>query len=153
MRGRKPAPTSLRILHGSVKAKREKRSEPQAPAGIPICPDWLEDEAKREWARIIPDLEEMNLLSSADRAALAAYCQAFADFCFATKAVKKSGRTFKTKTGYVAINPLVSEKRSAMRTMKDFLSEFGLTPSSRSRLSVPQKEVDDGMDAFLKGAG
>jgi phage terminase small subunit len=40
-----------------------------------------------------------------------------------------------------------------MRTMKDFLSEFGLTPSSRSRLSVPQKEVDDGMDAFLKGAG
>src|SRR5687768_3708732 len=76
-RGRKPKPTLLKILDGNPGKRPINESEPNAPDGVPDCPDWLDDEAKAEWARVIPELREMGLLSRADRPALAAYCTAW----------------------------------------------------------------------------
>ena len=74
MRGRKPKPTTLKLLAGNPGHRPLNGQEAVEPAELPDCPEHLDKDAQAEWQRISPILSEMNLLSSADRAALAAYC-------------------------------------------------------------------------------
>ena len=53
----------------------------------------------------------------------------------------------KTPNGYIQQNPLLGIIRNQMHIVNALLREFGLTPSSRTRL-VAQEE-DDGMDDIL----
>src|SRR6476620_7381333 len=96
MRGRKPKPTMLKVLDGNPGRRPLNECEPAAPQGVPECPDWLSDEAKAEWKRVIPELQMMGLLSSADRAALAAYCTAWCRWVEAEEMVKKFGTIVKS---------------------------------------------------------
>ena len=73
-RGRKPKPTSLKILAGNPGHRALNVHEPAAPEGIPECPDFLGDEARAEWDRICQVLLDMGMLTRADRTALSAYC-------------------------------------------------------------------------------
>ncbi|AEI94195.1 putative phage terminase, small subunit [Roseobacter litoralis Och 149] len=49
---------------------------PVAPDALPRCPGHLTDVARKEWRRLATPLHVMGVLSTTDRAALAAYCQA-----------------------------------------------------------------------------
>jgi hypothetical protein len=56
----------------------DTRDMPVAPDALPRCPAHLSDVARKEWRRIATPLYRMGVLSVTDRAALAAYCQAWA---------------------------------------------------------------------------
>ena len=45
---------------------------------LPRRPEWLEEDAKKEWKRLGKVLAEMGMLTEIDRAAFAGYCQAYA---------------------------------------------------------------------------
>jgi P27 family predicted phage terminase small subunit len=136
MRGRKPRPTHLKILEGNP-GKRPLGEEPQPSPDIPECPAHLDDEARAEWDRITPELRNCRLLTIVDRAALAAYCQAWSRWVKAEGIVRTSGEVLKSKTtGAVYQNPYLAIANRAMKQMKEFLTEFGLTPPSRVRLGV-----------------
>jgi P27 family predicted phage terminase small subunit len=50
--------------------------------------------------------------------------------------LKTTGTVVKSKTtGAVYQNPYLAVANRAMKQMRDFLTEFGMTPSSRSRVS------------------
>lgn len=54
--------------------------------------------------------------------------------------LKSTGTVIKSKTtGAIYQNPYLAVANRAMKQMRDFLTEFGMTPSSRSRVlsSVP----------------
>ena len=74
--------------------------------------------------------------SGGDDAALAAYCQAFERFVEAERKIRQSGLLIKTTGGNVIQNPLVGVANRAMEIMHKFLTEFGLTPSSRTRVAA-----------------
>jgi len=95
-------------------------------------------EAKREWARIAPELESLGLLTIVDRAALAGYCQAYARAMQAEQRVQKKGLIFTTNTGYVQQRPEVAIAQKSWQLVRAFAAEFGLTPSSRSRIEVKE---------------
>jgi P27 family predicted phage terminase small subunit len=138
-RGPAPKPTKLKVLHGNPGHRKLNKSEPQPRASAPSCPTWLSTEAKAEWRRIVPELEQLGLLTIIDRMALAALCQAWSEFHEATKILQEEGRTFTTDKGYVVQHPAVAMQRSAWSGVKTFCSLFGLDPSSRSRLQLPDK--------------
>ncbi len=77
-RGRKPKPTAIKILEGNPGKRQLNEHEPQPMKKAPSCPKWLEPEAKREWRRLAKTLEAMGVLTEADMAAFAGYCQAYA---------------------------------------------------------------------------
>ncbi|WP_218062938.1 phage terminase small subunit P27 family [Arthrobacter sp. SDTb3-6] len=54
-------------------------------------PDWLTAEAKDEWQRVVPGLQALELLKPEDRAVLAAYCETWAEFRNATRAIQENG--------------------------------------------------------------
>jgi P27 family predicted phage terminase small subunit len=152
MRGRKPKPTVLKVLEGNPGKRRINDREPEAPAGIPDCPDYLDDEARDEWQRTGEVLRDMGLLSLADRTALAAYCTAYSRWVQAEAAVKKYGTIVKSPDkGFPMKSPYLTIADQAMESMRKFMVEFGLTPSSRSRIKVPDAgQEGDEFDAFME---
>jgi P27 family predicted phage terminase small subunit len=152
MRGRKPKPTVLKILEGNPGRRPINKCEPQAPAEVPECPDFLDDEARAEWFRMAPVLQGMGVLTPADRAALAAYCTAYSRWVTAESQVKRLGTIVKSPLkNFPMKSPYLTVADQALETMRKFMVEFGLTPSSRGRIRLPEdRRAGDEFDAFLE---
>ena len=148
--GRPPKPTALKLLTGNPGKRRLQRNEPRPPPQRPPCPVWLDLQAKREWARIVPQLDRLGLLTQLDRAALAAYCQTYSRWVKAEKILQVEGYTCETEKGYVMARPEVAIANKALATLKGYCTEFGLTPSARGRMHTGAKEESDPFDAFLR---
>ncbi len=151
-RGRKPKPTALKVLEGNPGKRPLNTKEPQPEKKAPRCPSWLEQEAKNEWRRMSKTLEAMGVLTQVDKAAFAGYCQAYARWKEAEEFLSKHGTIFKTPSGYIQQVPQVSIAQTYLKVMKDFCSEFGLTPAARTRINVDTEAVntDDPMEELLK---
>jgi P27 family predicted phage terminase small subunit len=144
----------LKVLAGNPGKRPLNEREPAAPQGVPEIPEWLDGEAQAEWRRITVDLAEMGLLSKADRPALAAYCTAWSRWVDAEAQVKKYGTVVKSPDkGFPMKSPYLSIADQTMETMRKLMVEFGLTPSSRSRIRVPAggDEADE-LDRFLEAS-
>jgi P27 family predicted phage terminase small subunit len=143
MRGRKPTPTALKILHGNPGKRRLPDNEVQPPSEIPEPPDHLDDAAKKEWARITELLSQLGLIARLDMAGIAAYCVAFSRWADAERKVAKHGIiVMSPDKKFPMKSPYLSVAESAMEAMRKMLAEFGLTPSSRTRLSCGVKPLD-----------
>ena len=68
---------------------------------------------------------------------------AWANYVEASIGIRETGFLVKSKTGVLRINPWVTVQNKAMEQMKGFLIEFGMTPSSRSRISISEKPEED----------
>ena len=153
-RGRKPKPTAIKILEGNPGKRPLNKFEPTYRKKAPPCPAWLDDEAKREWRRLARTMESMGVLTEADMAAFAAYCDAYSKWKEATEFLDQHGLIFKTPSGYIQQVPQVSIAQTYGKLMTKIATEFGLTPASRSRIIAGNREggVVDEMDELLEGA-
>lgn len=154
MRGRKPLPSHLKLVQGN-RGKRQIRPESiKVEPSLPMPPPHLCDEAKVEWGRVASTLYALRLLSEADIAALAAYCQAWATFKRATEALEvmskgdplTKGLLIKTTNGNAIQNPLLGIANKAAADMVRFAAEFGMTPSARARINAPKGEETQSQD-------
>lgn len=144
MPGPPPKPTRLKVITGNPGHRPMNANEPQ-PTGIPDCPDHLDGAAKAEWSRISEELASIGLLTSVDRAALAAYCQAYSRWQDAEHGIAKHGLVVSVgrkddpkKSPYPIPSPYVAIANKALELMHKFLCEFGMTPASRTRIQVTQ---------------
>ena len=154
MAGRKPKPTAVKKLEGSPGKRKLNTKEPMPGKGMPDCPKWLLPEAKEEWNRLCEKLNQMGVLTEIDRAAFAAYCQSYARWKEAQEHINSEGATYETENGMQRPNPYVAICNTEQRLMMSAASEFGLTPSARSRImaasSANKNDVDE-MEALLGG--
>jgi P27 family predicted phage terminase small subunit len=139
MRGRRPKPTRIKILTGNPGKRALNKREPRPDPAVPACPPELGPSAQREWDRLVGDLSKFHLLTNLDRAALAAYCGAYALWAEATEAIQKYGSMVKSPTGYPMQSPYIAIANRQAEIMMRIASEFGFTPASRSRISIPQE--------------
>ena len=127
----------LKMLAGNPGKRRLHGQGPQLPASIPECPRHLSEEARREWKLMTSQLLQMGLLTQIDRAGLAAYCQWWARWVKAEQMVGKQGEVVKgARSGEMVRNPWLIISHQAWEHVRKLLVEFGLTPSSRSRLPI-----------------
>ena len=138
------APAKLKLLTGRAPGRDSGGREVQpGPAFVrvpPEAPEWLTEEAAAEWARVLPGLARLELLKPEDRAALAAYCEAWSTFRQATEVVQREGLTIEARQGKLT-HPAVGIARAAGREVRAWAAHFGLTPSSEQALS---RGADDG---------
>src|SRR6266478_11040 len=140
MRGRRPKPTRIKVLTGNPGKRPLNKDEPRPIPIVPDCPPELGPAAQREWARLIGELSSLNMVTKLDRAALATYCGAYALWAEATVAIQKFGAMVKSPTGYPMQSPYISIANRQAEIMMRIASEFGFTPASRSRISMPQED-------------
>ena len=152
-RGPRPTPTPILKLRGSREADREA-TEPQPEQKRPRLPKWLDEEAKIVWKQVVPQLERMHVLTRIDGNALARYCQLFSRWKKAEQFIQKYGESYplKDKDGNVKCFqqwPQVAIAHRLSLALTKIEAEFGMTPSGRSRITVPTKEPENKLLAFL----
>lgn len=118
----------------------------KVPGKAPVCPDWLDEEAKSQWSIVAAQLEEMGIAHLADASALATYCDMWSRWKQATASLRKNGSTYTTEKGWVIQRPEVAIARTLVSLMNKYQQQFGLTPASRAVLkvgAVAEKQVDE----------
>jgi P27 family predicted phage terminase small subunit len=96
-------------------------------------------------------LAQLGLLTAIDGVAFEAYCTLVARWREAEEALKKTGPVVKSPSGYPMLSPYYTVANQSLGQMRAYLTEFGLTPSSRSRISVRSADGVDPMEDFLFG--
>lgn len=168
MAGRRPKPTKLKKLAGNPGKRELNKKEPAPESTEPTMPPNLGELAQEEWKSIVAGLRPLGILSSIDGKALAAYCHEYSRWVEAELRVKKFGIVieepvfWKDNAGKPKViayrhkkNPACNVSEEALKTMKSYLIEFGMTPAARSRLRVekPGGEKTDPIDKFLNRSG
>lgn len=173
-RGPKPLPSNVHMLRGnpSKKTAAQLMDSLQPEIEIPDCPPHLLPEAKKEWKRISPELQRYGLISKIDRAALCLYVQTWAELVYAEKMLKRNmaraavkmeaaeaagqeyfggdGLTELTTNGNIIYSPYWVIANKARAQVDRFLSNFGMSPSSRGRVNpsnyLQRSLFDEGVD-------
>ncbi len=161
MKGRKPRPTLEVVREGNPGKRRINKNEPKPEPVAPACPNYLSTVARSEWQYIAPKLEKLGLLTKIDRALLVAYCISYARMKEAEKFIAEHGTSYETvvrdKWGAEIARkfvdyPAVKMQKDAIEQMRKIAVEFGMSVSSRSRMTLPsEKDVDDDMERLLSG--
>ena len=134
-------------------APPERRRAATRSPRLPACPACLGDEARKEWQRLSKELAELGLLTGLDRNLLAAYCQAHALWVEAVSSIARYGTMVKSPNGYPMQSPYVAVANKQVDIMVRIAAEFGMTPSSRTRIRVGDKPPEDPFEAFLQDRG
>lgn len=157
MRGRKPKPTQQQMNEGDPRKKGKGKlqqklaAEPIAARGLPDCPAHLRGMAAARWAFWKEELEKMRLDSRPDDAMLEGACRHYARAVEADLVIEVSGITVEEPVinregelvGHKIKNhPAIATSNAAWKQVRMFCSEFGLSPVSRTRLTV--EKADDG---------
>lgn len=158
-RGPNPLPSNVHQLRGnpSKKSAVQLTDSLQPEINIPGCPQHLLKEAKKEWKRITPILEQYGLVSKLDRAALSSYCQSWALLVYVEERIRRNmeladkkriecearGEEYKggdglvevTSNGNTIYSPYWVMRNRAHYAIERALINFGLSPAARGRVT------------------
>ncbi len=122
MRGRKPQPKALKLLRGT-RSDRVNDREP-VYCGDLVAPTYVHASGRELWDRLVALLEPAGVVTAGDWAGLVVLCSCW--------------ELWRSNPGNVA----------ARKDVIRLLVEFGLTPSSRTKVSGTVNPMDD-LERFL----
>jgi P27 family predicted phage terminase small subunit len=142
----KRRPAGLKLIEG-VRPGRDsggrKVVEPPAFRRVPPeAPEWLPEEARAEWDRVVPELARLDLLKPVDRSALTAYCLTWDRLVQAQREMERDGSVLSENSQGRVRHPAVAVIEAASKELRAWAGEFGLTPSAESK--VGRQGADDG---------
>lgn len=161
MKGRKPKPAHLHSVHGNPGKRPLKKDYGQKFEKVPKAPTELTARAKKHWPVVAKRLFHAGVLARTDIDGLIAYCEAYGAWREAMNDVARRGEFFEPiktvttkpdgttieKYGPPVRNPYLNIANKEFEKMSKLLTEFGMTPSSRTRVS-PVPGGDDGGDGW-----
>lgn len=146
--GRPRTPTAVLERRGSRRGKDRAPNEPR-PRGEAKIPEWLSPEAKQIWHEVIRTWTETpGLITAVDANALARYCETFAAWRRNHAYCLDHGDhyTLYDKDGnirYYQLRPEATQRNKQAILLMRMEREFGMTPSSRARLRVPDSPQEE----------
>ncbi len=129
--GRPCLPNALREMKGGH-YRKHNAAEPR-PSGAVRCPSQLRPEVRRVWRRLAKVLMPLGLLSAADQDNFALLCVAVERWGRAQQQISQFGEVVAVK-GKPQPNPWLRIASEAEQVISRVGGEFGLSPSSRTRL-------------------
>ena len=140
MKGRKKLPDNIKALRGTDQPCRmSDKPAVQTPMVVKLPKVGLKGTAKKIFAVVATELMHNNLLDVYGVDMIVAYAREMALYHDMMTEVEREGVTIEvvTKTGVVTqINPKRKVAEGALASAKSLATEFGMTPSSRSRVSA-----------------
>lgn len=140
-KGRKPTPTAIKELRGTVQPCRANPNEQALDAitKLPYAPRWFSNTAKLIYKTKGEQLRQLGVLTPLDLELFISFCREYANYIdtaaelekIPLKAVmdEKSEQVFKRMS---RIN------KESWDRAKSLAAEFGFTPSARAKFSQPQ---------------
>ena len=149
-RGPRPTPTAILKLRGSRRAGRLGAVEP--PPSRPRRPSSLSPGAARAWNQIVPGLAAVGILAAVDATALVLLCESIALWQTATAEMNRIGLIINAD-GRIRRNPYLLIASRAGDQMAKMLAEFGMTPSSRSRVQARAEPARGAFESWDRNHG
>jgi len=145
--GRPPKPTHLKAVTGNPGKRALPKNEPKPKRKTPRKPATLEGIASEYWDRLRENLIDLGILAGVDEDAMEQMAHLYADIRRLQDDVDENGYTYESVTNeggrMIKANPAGAQLRAAQALFKGLLTEFGMTPSSRSRVKGDGDNDDD----------
>jgi len=129
------------------KKKQEERYVTTGRNQLKTPPKWLVDDvARKEWRRIVKELNQIDIVGNLDYANLAGYCNAYANYIKVTEAMRDQDYCIEreTRTGTIIVkNPLVDIQKSYAEEMRRFAAMCGLTIDSRLKAVAAKADAEE----------
>jgi P27 family predicted phage terminase small subunit len=167
-RGPAPEPSILKYIRGNPSKETLNPAEPTPellatlePPGE-IAGDQL---ATRKWHQSVPVLRRMRVFTEADIDAWIIYCRTWANWMRAKDKCDKYGRdniTYeadpnspdgKLRIKWTQPYTWAVEEKALANDLRRLQQEFGLTPSSRSQVTIHDSPAEDPVAAFVQKRG
>ena len=150
-RGPAPKPTNLRLLRGE---KYVNKDEPKVKGEI-SPPNYLKGDALKKWKEVTPVLINSGMMTAADITPFARYCTLFELWLKYQKACKAGHDQFEVfnpdgSLKYAQVSPNATMYAKLGQQLLRLEQEFGMTPSARSGISLPNNNSSDELGKFLK---
>ncbi|MFC0340793.1 phage terminase small subunit P27 family [Paracoccus niistensis] len=154
MAGRKPLPTQLKLVKGTARPHRMNPAEPQPVVSVPAPPEHLDEAAVAKVTELAELLARHGVMTELDAGALARYVVIWRRWLEAEAEVKRRGPVVKAAGGNIIQNPFLAVANKCLAQMGQIESEFGLTPSSRTRIRMAAPgEAADPFEDYLSRRG
>ncbi len=155
--GRPKKPTQLKKLEGTAREDRLLKNEmmPSKICHVPSAPTWMSKDAKKEWKATCADMIELDMLYRVDLGLLAAYCVEMSNYINAVKELQKPGEGFvidivrSDGSKYPMLNYWNTVKNQSLKNALSIATQFGFTPSARTRISATPKDEEDAFEKLL----
>jgi len=165
-RGPAPEPSILKYIRGNPSKERLNPAEPTPePLDNLAPPDGLPPRALAKWHEAARVLRAMRVLTEADAELLARYCRLWERFMVNYEKALSLGEEIthfepdpnrtdgRLRIKWTQIAPWASQYRTLSRELLRMEQEFGLTPSSRSQVTIHANPADDPLGAFVARRG
>lgn len=150
-RGPAPTPTVIKKLRGNPGKRKLNGAEPRPAARIPTAPRWMSAEGKREYRKLARLLLGAGLLTEIDGVALAMMCEALDVYRRAKEAMGGEGVVVTSDKGNSYQHPALGVMNGARSDVLRWAREFGMTPASRTRISVEGAGEEESLADILFG--
>lgn len=157
--GKNRKPTAQKKAEGNRGKRKLNTKEPPALPGEPKRPICLGAKARKVWPEVCQMLSDAGVLFKQDSLAVAALCSQVVLFKQADAAVAKYGlihTTLDEETGTAVMRtaPAVRVRSDALKHLRALWQAFGLDPSSRSGVKLPDADPnarsETALDAILR---
>ena len=151
MTGRKKIPTEIKKARGTLRKCRELENTMEVAKvnALPAAPKWLSKIGKEQFNIVVNQLNNLGMLYEVDLKLIESYANAMALHIESEQQLRKVGRIQvyrDNETGDIKhsqITPLQTISKQALESALKIATQFGLTPSSRTKISAPKIEVKD----------
>jgi P27 family predicted phage terminase small subunit len=167
-RGAKPKPTVMRKLNGNPTGRPLNNKEAMPSREISLePPEWacLTEEGVTTWNRLAPMVHHNGLLTEADLNQFARYCDMLPRWYKMKCFLDEHGETYEVMkpiyannileeyiVAKVAMRPQTKLYLEFNKALQAFEAEFGLSPSSRTRIQAVDDEHDPSeLDFYFGG--
>ncbi|KKF38700.1 MAG: phage terminase small subunit P27 family [Hafnia alvei] len=154
MSGPPKTPTHLRLVKGNPSKRAINKNEPKPPSGVPPIPKHFDKRGKYWFKRMGEELDAVGVMSTLDAKALELLVEAYTEYRHHCEVLDEEGYTYQTgsATGekIVKAHPAAAMKADAWKRIRAMLSEFGMTPASRSKVEIKAPAGEDPFAEFLK---
>ena len=153
MGGRKPLPTQVKQIKGTLQPCRTNYHEP-VPEGLLVePPDYMPEGAKAAW-RYALECAPPTLIRKLDMSVLEIWACAADLYRQAQAGIGKTGLLVKAPhSGVPMQSPYLAIANKQAQIMTKAATEMGFTPASRSRVALPIESAEDDFDPWADIAG
>lgn len=125
------------------------------------APEMLDETARLEWGRIVPEIERLRGFTALDRAMAVAYCQAWSDYKQAREWIAANGRVqvFRDDKGVVKASQVAPQWTIACKALDNIRRaavDLGIVGAARFELEAALKQAEkvvgpiDSLEAALE---
>ena len=148
-------PTEIKKLKGTYQPCRDVVNEmnPERIIDLPYPPEYLNDNAKKEWYNVVREFQKLKMLTTLDLPMLAAYCNEIGIYIDMNQKCIEHGRidVFLNLDGSVKYTQQSAYQKvanDALLKATKIATEFGFTPASRTKVSIGN--ISEQEDPFLQ---